>query len=43
VEEEKRAVVDATGAVRLKVDGVEMEGARLITNPRLDEGQLLSQ
>lgn len=43
VEEEKRAVIDATGSVRLKVDGVEMEGARLITNPRLDEGRLLSE
>ena len=39
----RRAVIDATGSVRLKVDGVEMEGARLITNPRLDEGRLLSE
>jgi LPS export ABC transporter protein LptC len=43
VKEEKRAVVEATGTVRLQVDGLEMAGARLVTNPRLSEGQLLPE
>lgn len=43
VKEEKRAVVEASGSVRLEVDGVVMSGERVVTNPRLSSGQVLAR
>lgn len=43
VKEENRAVIEATGAVRLDVDGTVLTGERLVTNPRLTEGELIAR
>lgn len=43
VREEKRAVIEASGGVRLEMDGVTLTGERLLTNPKLSEAQLLGK